>query len=410
MSENNGKKMRRYGKNFWTRFIDLFRASKNRKAPENLLEEEAITTPVKTIIKNYLHNPIGMIGLVGFLAIFLTVMIGAGILKYDPYYSQGILKNIGPGFGYMNYPKHLTDADIVDIRSGITFSAGINADGKLYFWGKDYDGATVVPDKFKKQLEEEKVVHLAVGDRHTLVHTDKGNFYGWGNNYFGQDTVPGDVSMVTRSEGVKKMDAGVQFSVILTEKGNLLVWGSTMANNLDRVPKELKNNVEDFDVSSLNIIAARKDGGVQIFGAKGSPIYNIPKELEPGGIKVKQVAIGTYSCLALCEDGKLRVWGASQEGRPRFPISTLPLRRSVRVSIISPHEPNRARSTLGVRITLMLRKPRRRVPTRNSSAGIIKTMPSRKTVRSTHGATTATSWVRTMSVAISLQDYCRAVA
>lgn len=325
MSENNGKKMRRYGKNFWTRFIDLFRPAKNRKAPENVLEEEAITTPAKTIVKNYFHNPIGVIGLVGFVAIFLTVMIGAAILKYDPYYSQGILKNIGPGFGYMEYPKHLTDSEIVDIRSGITFSAGINADGKLYFWGKDYDGATVVPDKFKEKLEEEKVVHLAVGDRHTLVHTDKGNFYGWGNNYFGQDTVPGDVSMVTRSEGVKKMDAGVQFSVILTEKGNLLVWGSTMANNLDRVPKDLKNNVEDFDVSSLNIITARKDGGVQIFGAKGSPIYNIPKELEPGGKKLKQVAIGTYSCLALDEDGKLWAWGASQEGTTKLPEFDAPV-------------------------------------------------------------------------------------
>ena len=110
MSENNGKKMRRYGKNFWTRFIDLFRPAKNRKAPENVLEEEAITTPARTIVKNYFHNPIGVIGLVGFVAIFLTVMIGAAILKYDPYYSQGILKNIGPGFGYMNYPKHLTDS------------------------------------------------------------------------------------------------------------------------------------------------------------------------------------------------------------------------------------------------------------------------------------------------------------
>lgn len=315
----------RHLRSFGETILGLFRIG-GRKEPMNALEEEAITTPVMTIVKNYFHNTIGIIGLIGFITIFLVVLIGSSLTKYNPYYNQAVLKNIGPGFGYLKYPSAMQDKKVRDIRSGITFSGAITEDGELFFWGKDYDKATVVPDDIQEKLKHEKVTHLAIGDRHSIIYTDQGNFYGWGNNFFNQTQLPAELYHSLRSEGVKKLKAGVQYSAILTEKGNLYVWGSTLGNNLDRVPKDLQGNVVDFDCSALNIVAVKKDGGLKIFGVKGSEIHSIPKELTDGSVKVKQVVLGTYTAAALGENGKVYVWGSSKEGTKKIPEFDAPVK------------------------------------------------------------------------------------
>ena len=121
----------RYLRSFGETILGLFRIG-GRKEPMNALEEEAITTPVMTIVKNYFHNTIGIIGLVGFITIFLVVLIGSSLTKYNPYYNQAVLKNIGPGFGYLKYPNAIQDKKVRDIRSGITFSGAITEDKELF--------------------------------------------------------------------------------------------------------------------------------------------------------------------------------------------------------------------------------------------------------------------------------------
>ena len=56
-------------------------ADKKRK---DVLKEEAVTSPGKMAVKNFFSNKLGVIGLLGFLAITLVVFIGSSFLDYDP--------------------------------------------------------------------------------------------------------------------------------------------------------------------------------------------------------------------------------------------------------------------------------------------------------------------------------------
>ena len=61
MSQN--KKKMSLGGSFANMFKRLFK----KDSGMSVLEEEAIRTPLQTIIRNYLHNRLGMLGLVMFL-------------------------------------------------------------------------------------------------------------------------------------------------------------------------------------------------------------------------------------------------------------------------------------------------------------------------------------------------------
>lgn len=79
-----------------------------RKEDENdKLKEEAIMSPGKVAFRNYFRNPLGIIGLVLFVAIVLVVFVGSKVLPFNQYYSQGNLTNVAPGGAYMNYPSDL---------------------------------------------------------------------------------------------------------------------------------------------------------------------------------------------------------------------------------------------------------------------------------------------------------------
>ena len=175
-------------------FANLFRFGKNpqERTTADILTEEAIMSPSRTILKKFLGNRLGVIGLIGFIAVFTIVFAGSAMTDFDPYYEEGVLKNIGPGYGYMNTPKPLIDEGVKSISSGITFSVGVSNAGNLYLWGKDYDGATVIPEEIKTKLDGVKIDQAVAGDRHVVVLTEDGDFYGWGNNAFNQTEITQD--------------------------------------------------------------------------------------------------------------------------------------------------------------------------------------------------------------------------
>lgn len=110
----------------------------NLNNEEVIEKEEAIESPGKVALKNFFSNPLGVIGLVLFLSIIITIFIGSRLFKFDSNYSQGTMKNISPGYGYMNYPKALKDEGVSEISVGITYSIGLSNEGNLYLWGKKY--------------------------------------------------------------------------------------------------------------------------------------------------------------------------------------------------------------------------------------------------------------------------------
>lgn len=288
----------------------------NQEPVENdKLKEEAIMSPGKIAVRNYFHNPLGVIGLVLFLGIIGVVFIGSAIIPFNPYKSEGTLINVSPGAGYMKYPSELETEGVKEISIGNTFGVGLTKEDNLYYWGKNNeDDVLKMPEKIEKKLDGKKISHVAAGDKHIIVSTADNEIYGWGNDSFKQSEMPPMAESQIKQEGVKKLGGGVQYSVVLTEKNNILVWGSTMNSRLDLIPSEVQGRVVDFSTTGINILALLDDGSIRLLGVRGAEVdKKMPEELMNGKEKVEKVALSSKSGAAITEDGKLHVWGPSSD-------------------------------------------------------------------------------------------------
>lgn len=295
-------------------FANLFRFGKNpqERTTADILTEEAIMSPSRTILKKFLGNRLGVIGLIGFIAVFTIVFAGSAMTDFDPYYEEGVLKNIGPGYGYMNTPKPLIDEGVKSISSGITFSVGVSNAGNLYLWGKDYDGATVIPEEIKTKLDGVTIDQAVAGDRHVVVLTEDGDFYGWGNNAFNQTEITQDAKMKIKNDRIVKLGAGDQYTAALTDKGNIVVWGSTLANNLNRIPKELDGKVRDFEIQTTNMVVVTTANEIKVLGVRGSELeMNVPEELKAGKVVVADMAMTSRTAAVLDDKGAIHTWGST---------------------------------------------------------------------------------------------------
>lgn len=293
----------------------------SNKAPKpsnenDALKEEAIRSPGQVALRNFLRNPLGVFGLVLFIALILVVFVGSAILPFNQYYSQGNLTNVAPGGAYMNFPNEMESEGTKKISIGNTFAIGLTNEGNIYVWGSDNeDKILTIPKKAKEALKNQKVIDVAAGDRHIIFATEDNQIYGWGNNSFDQTKMPPMSESQIKEEGIKKLGAGVQYSAILTNKKNLIVWGSTLASRLNMIPSTIQGQVEDFDTSSINMLVAKTDGTIQLIGVMGAENQtNMPKELTDGSVKVKKVALTANSAAAVDEDGKVYVWGPNRAG------------------------------------------------------------------------------------------------
>ena len=278
------------------------------------LKEEAILSPGQVALRNYFRNPLGVIGLIMFLAIILVVFIGSRVLPFNQYYSQGNLTNVAPGGAYMNYPGEMEKEGTKKISIGNTFAVGLTNENNVYVWGSNNeDNITTIPDKVKEGLAGKEIKDVAAGDRHILVATEDDELYGWGNNSFDQVNIPPMQEAQIKEEGIEKIGAGVQYSAIVTKKKNLIVWGSTMASRLNLIPSTVQGQVEDFDTSPINMLVAKTDGTVQLLGVMGAENQTaMPAELTDGSVFVKKVALTSNSAAAIDDKGKLYVWGPSR--------------------------------------------------------------------------------------------------
>ena len=288
----------------------------NSSNENDALKEEAIRSPGQVALRNFLRNPLGVFGLVLFIALILVVFVGSAILPFNQYYSQGNLTNVAPGGAYMNFPKEMESEGTKKISIGNTFAIGLTNEGNIYVWGSDNeDKILTIPKKAKEALKNQKVIDVAAGDRHIIFATEDNQIYGWGNNSFDQTKMPPMSESQIKEEGIKKLGAGVQYSAVLTNKKNLVVWGSTLASRLNMIPSTIQGQVEDFDTSSINMLVAKTDGTIQLIGVMGAENQtNMPKELTDGSVKVKKVALTSNSAAAVDEDGKVYVWGPSRAG------------------------------------------------------------------------------------------------
>ena len=87
----------------------------NRNKVTDFMTEEQLQSPGRLILKNFLHNRLGMIGLIVFLLIFLLVMIGPKFYTLDLSYQDNTqLESVFSG----NYKLH---AHVLSFGAGFSF-------------------------------------------------------------------------------------------------------------------------------------------------------------------------------------------------------------------------------------------------------------------------------------------------
>lgn len=283
------------------------------------LKEEAIRSPGQVAVRNFFRNPLGVFGLVLFIAIVLTVFVGSAMLPFNQYYSQGNLTNIPPGGAYMNVPGEMEKEGTKKISIGNTFATGLTNEGNIYIWGQDNPVAAEsvlnIPAKAAEKLEGKKIKDIAAGDRHIIVATEDNEIIGWGNNSFDQTKMPPMAENQIKKEGIRAVGAGVQYSVVVTEENNIVVWGSTLASRLNMIPSSVQGQVADFDTSAINILVAKTDGTVQLLGVRGAENdTSMPEELKDGSVFIEKVALTANAGAAVSDKGEVYVWGPSRAG------------------------------------------------------------------------------------------------
>ena len=107
---NNSKKRR---------FSLLSRLFGNRNKERSFLEEEQLQSPGRLVLRNFLHNKLGMTGLILFLAIFLFVLIAPQVFQLDLGYQDNTQSNVPPTMSMMSLPDELK-GHVVDIAPGAT--------------------------------------------------------------------------------------------------------------------------------------------------------------------------------------------------------------------------------------------------------------------------------------------------
>jgi len=292
----------------------LTRLFGNRKKEINSLEEEQIQSPGKMMLDNFLHNRLGMFGLIVFLVILLFVLVGPAFFPIDLGDTDGTQLNVPPTNSMMAVPSQL-NGNIQAIAAGPTYGVGCDKNGKLYIWGY-----TKITDKIDlRDIPDEvlnaKIVDLAAGYDHIVALDADNNIYVWGNTRLGQNKIPTELKGKNKPH-IVQIEAGNQFSGALTEDGKVFFWGNGNMCDL-KVKKSYQTGVKKIAIATFNYVLLMEDGSVAYGGSKkDSPFSKIPEELSSG---VVDIAASGETAAAVLENGKIVIWGNISHGEKDLP-------------------------------------------------------------------------------------------
>lgn len=283
-----------------------------RDAEVDIMQEEALQSPMRTIVKNFMENKLAMGGLIIFIITFLIVLIGPLFNPIDLSDKEETQTNVAPGMKMLDVPKEL-QGNVKEISTGSTFSVGVDNDGNVYIWGytritNKIDLAEMMPSKD----ELGNVVSVSAGYDHVMALNDEGEIICWGSDRMGQCQIPMDVS---GQKNFKQIAAGYQISYALTESGEIIGWGNENLNDVRLTRRNGNSNIAKISVANTTLMALTKDGKVQHMGSQTSDISKVPEDLG----KVVDIATTSDACVAVLEDGSLRIWGKANKGEREIP-------------------------------------------------------------------------------------------
>ncbi|MCL2221489.1 MAG: ABC transporter permease subunit [Oscillospiraceae bacterium] len=327
MSDNNstGKKV---GKSFLSMFKRLFVRDKIEK---NILEEEAMRTPMKAVMHRFIRNKMAIIGFSLFVAIFLFSFVGSLLNPLDRALDL-TNTNIRPSRNFLRYPRELADLNIVKIISGVSFSAALTDDGNIHVWGaepnREMEGISQFMLQVPEEIQEAHIVDIAAGTRFILAVDDEGNFYGWGHVAHGQAEITSDMRRmmsINRTEKIVQVLAGTTWAAVLGDNGFLYLWGSIQATSTFVIPTAAQGRIVYVAAGHHNMILLLDDGTVMPMGDRGTEFFlNVPPELQDGSVRIVEVAVTNRNVLARDDTGQLHLWGSVIDGLNSFPEDMVP--------------------------------------------------------------------------------------
>lgn len=284
------------------------------------LEEEQLQSPMMNIVKNFVSKPLSMFGLIGFIAVFLLVMIAPNYLPMDLGYQDSTLSNIPPTMNMMKVPEGMK-GNVKKISPGTTFAIGVDNDGKVYSWGyTDVAGGEMA--QIPEEVKNAHIVDIAAGYDHAVALDDEGELYVWGNTRLQQDMFTPDMRRAQMKGGegwdIVQLEASNQFSAVVTADGNLYLWGNGNMADI-KLRNAYEGRVKKVALTGYAYVCLLDDGTVAYTGYKDkeSVLARIPAELE--GKTVVDIAATSQNVAAVTEDGQIYVWGNTTKGEGNIP-------------------------------------------------------------------------------------------
>lgn len=292
----------------------------------SVLDEEALATPFKTILKHFFRNRLGILGLVVFVGFLVFTFGGATIIPLSTNYTELTNANIKPGTNYLNFPQTLKAADVKKIVSGVSFSVALKNDGQLVMWGTEPNQSKANVSDYIMQIPDEvkskKIIDVASGGKHILALADDGQLYGWGYYGHGQTLMPDAVRNDIQGDNAKidQIYAATMWSAVVTSDKNLYLWGSSQATTNLKLTRDIRGHIEKVAAGDNNMILLLDDQTIRVIGDKSSEFYNnIPAVLKDGSVKVVDIAASNRNVLVLDDQGNVYTWGSSMDGMTRLP-------------------------------------------------------------------------------------------
>ena len=263
------------------------------------IEEEAVQSPLRTILRNFRENGVAMTGLITFLLIFLACFLLPLFFPLDKTYQDVTQQNVAPGFGLMTLPSGMKSG-VRQISVGSTFSVGINEKGEVLVWGKASDRLKDIPENMGN------VVQVSAGLDHILALNDQGQLFTWGNNRFSLGSIPPEL---TGRMDIRQILAGHQISMVLTGDGRLTYWGNE--NLISLRVQEVQGQVEKVILNTTTGLVLLRNGRIAALTTKSTPFSAIPEELQGRAV---DLAATDKAAAAVTSSGQVFVWGSGDYG------------------------------------------------------------------------------------------------
>ncbi|CAJ0560958.1 unnamed protein product, partial [Mesorhabditis spiculigera] len=187
-------------------------------------------------------------------------------------------------FGYGSGPHLLALSEI-----GEVFAWGHNSFGQLGLGHNNQHCPT--PVLVTGLLTGQKAIHIACGGHHSAALSDRGELFCWGLNSSGQLGIGSTINQDTPRQSnlhhrvIKDVACGHNFTLALTENGEVFAWGYN----------------ENGQVGCGNV------------STQVSPV--LVETLSISNTVISQIACGYAHSLALCDEGRLWVWGSNGCGQ-----------------------------------------------------------------------------------------------